>query len=455
MRDIKLQEISLPCWIFSPDLQEIIGQNEAAQAWGTIMTSVSRNSEQILKDLDEEGLSHFGSPRIFVAYKANTEVYIQCLADMALDHEEKMDEAAYVHLQEYKRAQTQLRSHTAKLNAIFDTSGLFIFTVQADMKISSCNPRFEQQMYHWFGREVSRGAVLIEDPTPENEASWARFTKAVAYCLQGQKRTLELELLTKHQERVSVEIHMDVIDLKGEGNNEVSCIAIESTEKRQALSGLNQSLEQKEELLKELHHRVKNNLQIISSLLNMQCGEDADPQVRYIISRCQERLSAMSFIHEHLYMRSEIADIPMEDYLRSVLSHIVQVRGQSHAQVEVDMDVEELVLEIDQAIPCGLIINELVSNALDHAFVDQDQGQLDVKMSEREGKIHLRISDDGKGLPEGWKVDDKEHTGIALVHILIEQLDGEVEIDQEKGTEYLITFEKTNRSRKWQEPTYS
>lgn len=227
-------------------------------------------------------------------------------------------------------------------------------------------------------------------------------------------------------------------------DDEALVIIRDITEKKQAEVDLRNSLKEKEVLLKEVHHRVKNNLQVISSILNLQSSYVKDDNTLHILRESQNRIKSMSFIHESLYQTKNFSSVNFSEYIINLsknLVHSYQVYGDF---VELDYQVGNIRLNLDQSIPCGLIVNELVSNALKYAFGEGQKGIIRVELQEEEGQITLMVSDDGKGLPEGFDYNTTETLGLQLVLTLTEQLDGMLQLDSSpgKGTKYLITFEK-------------
>ena len=202
-------------------------------------------------------------------------------------------------------------------------------------------------------------------------------------------------------------------------------------------------LGEKEVLLKEVHHRVKNNLQVISSLLNLQSAKISDLEAKDILRESQNRVRTMALIHEKLYQSSDLAQVDFASYLRSLVNFLSQsYRGKSD-NVSIQVEAENILLDIDTAIPCGLIVNELVSNSLKYAFPDNRHGQIKlICQHAAEGRYVLTVSDDGVGLPPGFDISKTPSLGHKLVISLANQLDGKLEIDDEQGTTFRILFER-------------
>jgi two-component sensor histidine kinase len=192
-------------------------------------------------------------------------------------------------------------------------------------------------------------------------------------------------------------------------------------------------------LLKEIDHRVKNNLQVISSLLNLQSEYLPDRRGKEMFTESQHRVKSMALIHEKLYLSEDLGRLDFADYIQALATSLFQSYRIS-PQVALSVNVEDVSLGIDQAIPCGLIINELVSNSLKHAFADGG-GELRIDLRQREQSISLEISDDGAGLPSDVDVQDSKSLGLKLVNILVGQLKGSMQVHRESGTQFKIEFE--------------
>lgn len=200
------------------------------------------------------------------------------------------------------------------------------------------------------------------------------------------------------------------------------------------------SLEEKEVLLREIHHRVKNNMQIISSLLNLQSYYIKDKKYVDMLKESQDRIKSMALIHEKLYQSESLANIKSSDYIAALVNSLFQSYEVTTQRIAVKLEIEDMSLDIDTAIPCGLIINELVSNSLKHAFPDRE-GEIMIVFRSIDDTKELTVSDNGVGIPEDVDFKTTESLGLHLVTILAEdQLDGEITLDRSKGTTFCITF---------------
>ncbi len=218
------------------------------------------------------------------------------------------------------------------------------------------------------------------------------------------------------------------------------------TTSRVAEEQIKSSLKEKEVLLKEIHHRVKNNLQIISSLLNLQSAEIEDPKASQKFRESQDRVKAMALIHERLYQSSDLAKIDFAGYVRSLTGHLLRSYKINANVIRLNLEVDSVPMNLDVAIPCGLIINELVSNAFKYAFPNGNTGEIRVHFGEQNnGTLKLIVQDNGIGFPENTNPEDSDSLGLKLVRSLTEQLGGSISYRDLNGfvCEISIPYAKT------------
>jgi PAS domain S-box-containing protein len=221
----------------------------------------------------------------------------------------------------------------------------------------------------------------------------------------------------------------------------IVCIGNNIVDIKIAEAKIKASLDEKELLLRELHHRVKNNLQIISSLINLQSSGIKDQDDLEIFRESQSRVKSLAIIHEKLYQSADLANINFKDYIQSLVSYLVSYY--STDLIEVEMDVEEnLVLNMDTAVPCGLIINELVINSIKHAFIGKGSGKISISLHSEDEIFTLIVSDDGIGLPPELDLKNPQKLGLQLVNTLTDQLDGKILFNGASGTEFIIKFKE-------------
>jgi two-component sensor histidine kinase len=210
---------------------------------------------------------------------------------------------------------------------------------------------------------------------------------------------------------------------------------------------LKNSVKEKELLLREIHHRVKNNMQIISSLLNLQSEYIKESEYLDMFNESRNRIKSMAIIHEQLYQSTDLANIDFNNYVRTLVNSLISFYEKLTKNITLEVDIDNIALGVDTAIPCGLIINELVTNSLKHAFPNERDGKIIIKVNshETDGKknIDMTVSDNGIGMPEGLDIQNTKSLGLKLVTTLIEhQLQGNFKYNTKKGTEYQIHFQE-------------
>lgn len=218
-------------------------------------------------------------------------------------------------------------------------------------------------------------------------------------------------------------------------------------ELRKAEEEIKKSLLEKEALLKEIHHRVKNNLQVICSMLNLQLPYIKDEKAIEIFKESQNRIYSMALIHEKLYLSDSLAKIDLSEYIRTLVTNLFLSYGAERI-IRSFINIDNVQLGIDKVIPCALIINELVSNSLKHGFPGskrmEGNGEIHIEIQSGAGdELTLKVKDNGVGVPEGFEIQRCESLGLKLVSVLVKQLKGDIQIISEKGTEFIIKFKAT------------
>jgi len=211
-------------------------------------------------------------------------------------------------------------------------------------------------------------------------------------------------------------------------------------EKERMEKQIKASLKEKDVLLKEIHHRVKNNMQIIISLMRLQARQITDKKLLEIFRVSQNRIRSMALIHERFYHSDDFSTIKFNDYIEQMIVHIFSSYGISTNVVELKMDFKEIVLDITKAVPCGMIINELVSNAVKHAFPGGKKGVVSVKLFKKgKNKGAFIVSDNGIGFPADVDFRNPQTLGLQIATDLVKQVRGEIELDRKGGTTFTVT----------------
>lgn len=343
-------------------------------------------------------------------------------------------------LRETAQVNQQLATGEKRFRSIFETSLVGISTCGPDLMFTQVNQAFCRLLEYSEGELV--GLRGIADVTHPDDVELSR-----PMIEQVMRREIEFFVVEKRYRAKSGRVVAAITAARASYDDagrffSITASILDITERKKAEEALRASLEEKTILLKEVHHRVKNNLQIISSLLNLQAERTRtrNPEVLDTLRDTQNRVRSMALLHENLYRSSSLARISLPQYVESLCVQLWRSVGPA-APIELDRQVDAVSLSLDQAVPCGLIVNELVSNALKHAFPGGRSGRVRVRAQARtEGEISLIVADDGVGLPPGRDPRCAETLGLQLVFMLVAQLQGEVDIAREGGTEFRIVF---------------
>lgn len=223
---------------------------------------------------------------------------------------------------------------------------------------------------------------------------------------------------------------------------------LEAKEKKrqEAEEYLKKSLAEKDVLLREVHHRVKNNMQIISSILSMQSRSIDEPRLKEVLQESQNRIHSMALIHENLYNNKSLANIMFSTYIKSLTGNIARTYSSQQANIQFDYQIEIAYLSMDIAIPCGLIINELISNSFKYAFVNLPGGVISIHFKRlKDDEYVLTVADNGVGIPAEVNIFKTKSLGMKILHKLVQQIDGELKSDFTNGTKFTIQFKSTNK----------
>ncbi len=339
---------------------------------------------------------------------------------------------------ERKKTEDSLKEHEEFLRTIVnsapnliyvkDWEGKFVLVNRAAAEYYSMNPagiigKTEAEL----GKEIDTDKILEEDRRVMN-SSVPKINPEKKFVNNKTGKTswmqiIKVPLITQNR------------------NKQVLCILTDITQRKLAEENIINSLKEKELLLQEIHHRVKNNLQIIISLLKLQSKYIFDKRDFEIFNKSRARVETMSLIHEKLYKSSDLENIDLGNYLKDLTNQLLKAYGMDSTQVNLYVNSENVRVGIDTAIPCGLIANELVSNSLKHAFRINQKGNIEINIKKDNENIIFTINDDGVGLPPNFDIENTDSLGLQLVTTLAKQLDGVIEVGSSReGTVFSLTF---------------
>lgn len=336
------------------------------------------------------------------------------------------------------RIQAELEERENFLADIFSSIQDGISILDTEMNIIGVNPTMEKWYSHripltgkkcW---EVYHGRDSRCEECPSRETLKTRKTSFMIVPRIGEdgSRTGWLELYS-----------FPFIDMTSGSLKGVIEYVRDITDRKAAEEKLTSSLKEKEILLKEVHHRVKNNLQVISGLLNLQAHHITDEKALGVYKESQNRVISMALIHQDLYQSMDLGKVNFADYVRNLAENLFASYGIKNDRVSLIVEAESQELVVDTAIPCGLVINELISNALKHGFPDEREGKIRITFAVLEDEeFILTVADDGVGFPEKMDPEKTGSLGMQLVTVLVQQLGGTLELDRTSGTSFTITF---------------
>jgi PAS domain S-box-containing protein len=386
------------------------------------------------------------TPVIILTSAMNEDTAVECMKKGAADyvikeHIKRLGQAVIHALEEKqlwnerRRAEEALRESEERFRSLYENSTIGIYRTSPDGRILMANPAAVRMLGFGSFDDLARRNLESLGITP----SYARgeFLKQ----LERERIITGLESAWVRRDGSTIFVR-ESARIVCDGNNNVlyyDGTFEDITDRKQAEEQLRTSLKEKEVLLKETHHRVKNNLQVISSLLSLQADAIRDPQDLTLFKESQSRIKSMALIHEQLYRSPSLSAINFEEYVQMLSTELM--RSYAREGITLELDIASVQFSLDSAIPCGLIINELLSNALKHAFPGGKQGFVRIQLKTNpEGKFTLIVRDNGIGLLPGINLKNTSSLGFQLVATLTEQLQGEATIDRNGGTTISISF---------------
>jgi len=334
-----------------------------------------------------------------------------------------------------KEAEEALRENEEKYRAIFESFYDVYYRTDRDGLVTIISPSVKIQA-GYDPEEVIGHPVTDFYLDPDERETFNLNLKQYGFV-----NDYELQLLAKDGRVIEVSASSKIVLGKNGKPLGVEGLLRDITDRKRAEAEIKASLKEKEVLLQEIHHRVKNNMQIISSLLNLQSSKVKDKKVVGMFQESRDRIRAMALIHEKLYQSKDLALVNLAQYIESLYLHLYHMYSVDTSTVRLNQHIDDIFLDINTAIPIGLVINELVSNALKHAFPNGIQGEICLELScDKTGKYRLIVKDNGVGLPPGVDINNPDTLGMQLVYDLVAQIGGDIDIDSSDGTSFLVTF---------------
>jgi len=334
------------------------------------------------------------------------------------------------------RARIALRESEARFRALIESQGEGVSLIDPEENCLFANPAANTI----FGVETLDGRNLREFTSPEQFAQLRAQTERRR---RGERSTYDLEIVRSDGERRNLIV--TATPQQDAAGNFAGALTVwlDITERKRAEERLKASLLEKDVLLKEIHHRVKNNLQVVHSLLNLQSNQTTDAATLDVLRDSQNRVRSMALVHETLYRSPDLARVDFAEYASSLAAHLAQSYRIDSAAIQLSVQAaSDVRLSIDIAIPCGLIINELVSNALKHAFPCGRTGTVTVRLAHTTAEeIAMTVADNGIGLPPDFDYTQTESLGLQLIGQLVRQIHGRLTVQRDSGTHFTIEFQ--------------
>ncbi|MEM4196053.1 MAG: histidine kinase dimerization/phosphoacceptor domain -containing protein, partial [Methanothermobacter sp.] len=312
-----------------------------------------------------------------------------------------------------KRIEKELKASKEEYRVIFENTGTLTVICGSDMVIELVNSAFER--FSGYSKVEIQGYMKLTDfVDPSDAGRIEAYHRLMSVNPDAIPKNFEVTLRNRRGEERN--FFATTVTIPGSGKCLLSLMDI--THKKSVEKRLRESLREKELLLREIHHRVKNNLQIISTLLMLQASITGDPRLRELYMDSQHRIEAISLIHEKLYESRDLSRVNLRDYIKTLLSDLLDSYGADRSEIDVRIRVDDVMLNIETAIPCGLIINELVTNSIKYAFPD-DGGEITVEVHKNGDLYTLIVSDNGVGLPEALDLENTGTLGLSIVKNLV------------------------------------
>jgi PAS domain S-box-containing protein len=381
-----------------------------------------------------------GKPNVFVHKSIidNKEIYREIYLYPILLNQEVVEVSVIAqNITERIENENKILEQSAKLKAIFESGDQLMWTINKDLKLTSYNKNYANSIYDFYGYYPELGKSMRSNKTAEYHSIW---DEKYQVAFEGKP----VEFISERTQKNGAKIIRQILlyPIKDINNEviEVSGIGFDITENKINEEKITQSLKEKDILLKEVHHRVKNNMQVISSILNLQSSYVKDTYALNLLKECQNRIKSMAFIHESLYQTKNFESVNFSEYVTTLSKNLVHTYSINTKKIKLILTLDKLYLSLDASIPCGLIINEIISNSLKYAFPDNRDGIIFVNLAVVKNKVSIEVGDNGIGIPDSVDVKNTQTLGLQLVDTLVEQINGTIKLIRKKGTIFSIEF---------------
>jgi PAS domain S-box-containing protein len=359
-------------------------------------------------------------------------IAVEFVSNLYMVNDKKVIQCNIRDITERKLAEEALRQKNEELDGYFTNTLDLICIADTDGHFRRLNKEWESAL--GYSPAELEGKRLFDFVHPDDmEVSLNAMSE-----LRAGKKVLQFTNRYRHRDGSYRWIEWRLFSAR----NLIYASARDFTERKKMSDLVETSLAEKETLLREIHHRVKNNLQIISSIINLQIRKIDDLRTIEVLRDCQARVLSMALVHEHLYKGKDFSSIDLKNYIHSLEMQVSQSYGTANEIVRFDQSIPDIYVDINTAIPLGLIINELITNSLKYAFKGRKDGKLTISATEGPKALTLIVADNGVGMPEGITLENQMSLGLRLVKTLTGQLHGTVVIERTEGTKFVFNIPK-------------
>jgi len=375
---------------------------------------------------------------VTIIQKNGRKTFLDCTSDIITFNNKPATLSIVRNITDYKLSEEKLKVEKAHLTQLFEKAPLAMCLTDSNCNVLQINKEFTN-LFGFTCEDLQEKPFYKYIASEEYQDEAYSFSKRA---VKGEK--ISVETLRRRKDGTLINVLLVDAPIKID-NNIVALYSIytDITKRKQAEQKIRVSLKEKEVMLQEIHHRVKNNMQVILSLLRLQFGDIKSKRLQELYKEVMTRIRSIALIHDKLYRQKNLTRIDFSEYIIDLTTHLFFVYDVNKSKIRLNLDVRDVHLDINKGIPCGLIINELVSNSLKHAFPGDMSGVITVKMNKsKKGKYVLTVKDTGAGLPDSFLDLNKAKTlGLQLVNDLAAQLNGSINIENTaEGATFNITF---------------
>lgn len=428
--------------IWSPRAQKLFGYTEqevmglSPLDLGFLDANTRREIKEKMDELLQTGHS---SNRIetYVRTKSGQFLFVELYNSAMLDETGQLISAvSFAHdITERKKTEKRIHKNEALLSQLFKNSPIGIVRLNKRDSIIDINRSFEQLF--GYSLDEIRGRTINSLIVPDGEQDQADQISRLTHA----GKSSQTEAIRIHKDGTEVPVLVAGVPVTvGDETIAIYGMYVDLTERKQAEEEIRRSLKEKETLLAEIHHRVKNNLALVSGLLELQVYNSRNDEVKDALRYSQSRIMSMAMVHERLYQSDTLSELNCLEFINKLAESISETHYTREKNIELELNADSFELNVTQAVPLGLILNELLVNAYKHAFQNADEGLISVELTKCDENVCLRVSDNGKGFPDNLNTEATKSLGMTLINTLTKQLKGTLTMNNENGSFFEIKF---------------